>query len=164
MPDSSVGAAIADQCGDCPDEGAVDQEYEAEVLLRGADGSEHAELAESPLSDDRESCGCDERRQKEEDRGDREHRQGLRLLFSRLTPGPPECGLAVVIQPRPGAVDPGVDRSTARVDKNRHMARRPRGRGGDKRELIAELARVLDDADDGPATSVKRHGRPDLDP
>ena len=44
------------------------------------------------------------------------------------------------------------------------MIRRARGRGGDERELVAELARVLDDADHGAATAVERQRRADLEP
>ena len=35
------------------------------------------------------------------------------------------------------------------------------GRGRQERELVAQLARVLDDADDGSATAVERQGRAD---
>ena len=38
------------------------------------------------------------------------------------------------------------------------------GRGGHESELFAQLARVLDDAHDGPSFTVQRQGRPDLDP
>ena len=44
-----------DDRGDRPDDGAVGQQHEAEVLLRGADGGEHAELAEPSLRDDCEA-------------------------------------------------------------------------------------------------------------
>ena len=67
-----------DERSDRPDDGAVGQQHEAEVLLRGADGSEHAQLAEPSLRDDREACGGNQRGQEEEDGGDGEHRQRLR--------------------------------------------------------------------------------------
>ena len=64
-----------DERGDRPDDGAVGQQHEAKVLLRGADGGEHAELAEPSLRDDREACGGDQRGQEQEDGGHGEHRQ-----------------------------------------------------------------------------------------
>ena len=82
--DSSVGAKPTQTAsagdrpaerGDRADEGAVGQEHEAEVLLRGADGGEHAQLPEPSLGDDREAGGGDQRGQEEEDGGDGEHRQ-----------------------------------------------------------------------------------------
>ena len=47
------------------------------MLLRGADGGEHAELAEPSLRDDGEACGGDQRGKEEEDGGHGEHRQRL---------------------------------------------------------------------------------------
>ena len=64
-------------CRDCPDDGAVGQQHEAEMLLRGADGGEHAELAEPSLRDDREPRGGNERSQEEEDGGHRGDRERL---------------------------------------------------------------------------------------
>ena len=45
----------------------------------------------------------------------------------------------------------GVDRGAARIDQNRDGVGPPRRGGGDESELVAQLARVLDDADDSPA-------------
>ena len=64
-----------DECGDRPDDGAVGQQHEAKMLLRGADGGKHAELAKPSLGNDCEAGGGNERRQEEEDSGDGEHRQ-----------------------------------------------------------------------------------------
>ena len=50
-----------DERGDRPDDGAVGKQHETKVLLRGADGGEHAELAEPSLRDDCEACGGDQR-------------------------------------------------------------------------------------------------------
>ena len=52
-----------DERGDRPDERAVPQQDEANVLLRRADGGEHAELAETSLRDDCKACGGDQRGQ-----------------------------------------------------------------------------------------------------
>ena len=72
-----------DECGDRPDERAVGQQHEADVLLRGADGGEHAELAEPSLRDDREAGGGDQRGQEQEDGGHGEHRQRVCRLPDR---------------------------------------------------------------------------------
>ena len=66
-----------DDRGNRPDDGAVRQDHETEVLPRGADGGEHAELAEPSLRDDCESCGGNQRCKEEEDGGHGEHRQRL---------------------------------------------------------------------------------------
>ena len=107
-------------------------------------GGEHAELAQPSLRDDGEARGGDQRGQEEEDGGHGEHRQRVRrsVVADPLEPAKPE----------PSARDPGRIRSTvARVEQNRDVVRRARGRGRDERELVAQLARVLDDADDRPA-------------
>ena len=44
------------------------------------------------------------------------------------------------------------------------MVGRARERGRDESELVAELARVLDDADDSPPNTVEREGRSELEP
>ena len=168
--DSSVGptatqsarpAIVPHDRGDRPDDAAVGHEHEAEVLVRGADGGEHAELAQPPLRDDREARGGDQRGQEEEDGGHGEHRQRVRrAVVARRSSEP--------VKAEPSARD-SLDE---RVDRRRRSRRpgpstwsgAPGGRRGDERELVAQLARVLDDADDGPATAVEREGRPDLEP
>ena len=50
------------------------------------------------------------------------------------------------------------------VDEDRDEIRSPRGRGGDKGELVAQITWVLDDADDRPATAVEGKRLPDLEP
>ena len=128
---------------------------------RGADGGEHAELAEPSLRDDCEACGGNQRCKEEEDGGHGEHRQRL-------------CGAADVVAlehgariGRAGAVSQGPNEGVmlrlARIDEqvDRLRARR---RGRDESELVAQLARVLDDAHDGPSPAVEGQGRPDLEP
>ena len=44
------------------------------------------------------------------------------------------------------------------------MVRCPGGRRGDERELVAQIAWVLDDADDGPAMAVEGKRLPELEP
>ena len=66
-----------DECCERPDDGAVGQEHETAVLLCGADGSQHSELSEPSLRDDREACGGDQRRKEEEDGSDGEDGQRL---------------------------------------------------------------------------------------
>ena len=150
-----------DDRGKRPDDGAVRQHHETEVLPRGADGGEHAELAEPSLRDDCESCGGNQRCQEEEDGGHGEHRQRL-------------CGLADVVPldhgariGRAGAVTQGPHEGVmlrlAPIDEQVDHVRAGR-RGRDESELVAQLARVLDDADDGPSPAVEGQGRPDLEP
>jgi hypothetical protein len=57
----------------------------------------------------------------------------------------------------PGSEE-GLDRLDTRVDQDGDEVRSAGGRGGDERELVAQLARVLDDADHGPRTTVERQG------
>ena len=170
--DSSVGAKASpereagdrpDERGDRPDEGAVGEQHEAEVLLRGADGGEHAELAEPSLRDDREACGGDQRGQEQEDGGHGEHRQRVRrrcVVPRRLLRA--REGRAASVTWRLGR----RTRSTRRSRRRRTVtwSGAPCRRGGDERELVAQLARVLDDADDRPAPAVERQGRADLEP
>ena len=61
-------------------------------------------------------------------------------------------------------VDPGVDRFGAGIDQHRDLVRCPGGRGRDERELVAQIAWVLDDADDGPAAAVEGERLPELEP
>ena len=84
--DSSVGAKTTQSARPAivpmsaaivPTRAPFDKQHEAKVLLRRADGGEHAELAEPSLRDDREACGGDQRGQEQEDRGHGEHRQRL---------------------------------------------------------------------------------------
>jgi hypothetical protein len=120
-------------------------------------------LAEPALRDDGEACRGDQRGQEQEDGGDREHRQRLCLLLLRLILGPRERGRF----PLAGVgctVHVGVDRGAARVDENRDGVERPRRRGGDESELVAQLARILDDPDHGPAMAVQCERRPELEP
>ena len=143
-----------DERGDRPDERAVPQQDEANVLLRRADGGEHAELAETSLRDDCKACGGDQRGQEQEDRGHREHRQRL-CRTADVTPalhGAREgrAGPVTVIQ-RPVE---GVERRRGRVDEHRDPIR-ARGGDCDEGELVAQLARVLDDAHDAPAVPVE---------
>ena len=58
----------------------------------------------------------------------------------------------------------GVHRAGVGVDEDRDVIRSSRGRGGDQRELVAQVTWVLDDADDRPATAVEGNRQPDLEP
>ena len=89
--DSSVGAKASQSARPAivpmsaaiaADDRAVGQQHEPEVLLRGADRGEHAELAEPALRDDGEARGGDQRGQEQEDGGDGEHRQRLAAPLS----------------------------------------------------------------------------------
>ena len=91
-----------------PDDGAVGQQHESEVLLRRADRGEHAELAEPSLCDDREACGGDQRGQEQEDGGHGEHRQRARPPASfRRVLGPATSAERAVVARR---VEEGADR------------------------------------------------------
>jgi hypothetical protein len=77
--------------------------------------------------------------------------------------------VAPILDAREGRVvtdgpEEGVDRLGARSDEDGYVVRRANGRRRDQRELITEAARVLDDADDGPAlaTEGKRGADPDV--
>ena len=106
------------------------------MLLGRTDCGEHAELAESPLSDDGESRGGNERGQEQEDGGHREHRERVRGLVSPRIPVPrrPE---------RPagwhGVRESELDRRLASTRTVTCRAR-SRGRRGDEGELVAELS------------------------
>ena len=145
-------------CGDRPDDGTVRHEHEAEVLLRRADGREHAELPEPSLRDDGEPCRRNQRRQQEEDGGHGEDRQRLRRVADVAST------LHGAREGRVGAVGLGaierLARRSARLDEHGDPVR-ARGRGRDESELVAQLARVLDDADDRPSSPVERQGRSD---
>ena len=145
-----------DDCGDRPDDEAVGEQDQAEVLLRGADGGEHAELTEPALSDDCEACGGDQRGEEEEDGGHGDHRQRVHPFRRVVAPHhlSHEC--------RYGCPE-GAEQLEVGVDQNGDVLRR-RGRGGDKSELVGQLARVLDDAHDRPPHSVECQGRPELEP
>ncbi len=145
-----------DHCANRADDGAVPQQHESKVLLRRTDRGEHAELAEPPLSNHREAGGGDERGQEQEDGAHGEHRQGAGRLVLRPRLGPGECGRGV--RSAIEGLAEGVDRAFAGVNQNRDVVGRPRGRGRYQRELVTQLARVLDDADDRPPTAVERHG------
>ena len=84
-----------------------------------------------------------------------------RLLSRALDPAKADRSPACGIQE---GVDPGVGRFGAGVDQHRDPVRCPGGRGGDERELVAQIAGVLDDADDGPAAAVERERLPGLEP
>jgi hypothetical protein len=111
-------------------------------------------LAEPALRDDGEACRGDQRGQEQEDGGDREHRQRLCLLLLRLTLGPHQRRRSPVAGIGCPTFQEGVDRGAAGVDQNRDGVGSPRRRGGDESELVAQLARVLDDSDHGPAMAV----------
>ena len=64
----------------------------------------------------------------------------------------------------PELVDEGVHRAGVGVDEDRDAIRSSRGRGGDQRELVAQIAWVLHDADDRPATAVEGKRLPELEP
>ncbi len=150
-----------EQRADRADDRAVGEKHEPEVLPGRTDRSEHAQLAEPSLSDDGEACRGDERGQQHEDRGHGEHRQRVRppVVAPRLGPhqrGP--VSLEVLL------VDEGVHRAGVGVDEDRDVIRSSCRRGGDERELVAQIAWVLDDADDRPATAVEGKRLPDLEP
>ena len=139
-------------------ERAVGHQHEANVVGRGADGGEHAELAQPALRDDREARGGDQRGQQQEHGRDGEHRECVRRLAVPAVLG---AGEGRSLGQR---LDEGVDRVGARVHQDRDVLRRPSGRWGDQRELVAELARVLHDADDLAPNPVERQRQPDPEP
>jgi hypothetical protein len=63
----------------------------------------------------------------------------------------------------PGSEE-GLERLVTYVGHDDHVVRCERGRGRDEREFVAELTRVLDDADDGPAPAVESQRIADLEP
>ena len=148
-----------DDCGDRPDDGTVRHQHEAEVLLRCADRREHAELPEPSLRDDCKPCRRNQRGQQEEDGGDGEDRQRLRRTADVASTfhGAREGRLGVVAL---GTVK-GLARHGVRLDEHGDPVR-ARGRGRDESELVAQLSRVLDDADDRPSSPVECQGRSDL--
>ena len=103
-----------EKCGDRPDDGAVGDQHEAEVLLRGTDRSEHAEVTKPSLRDDCEARGGDQRGQEDEDGGHGEHRQRVRRPVAAEPHRSDEAGAA----PAQGVCE-GSDRRVARVDQNR---------------------------------------------
>ena len=152
----------SDQRADRADDRAVRQQHESKVLLGRADRSEHAELAEPALRDDGEACGGDQRGQQQEDGGHGEHRQRVCRPVALPSLGPRERG-PVALAPRVRKASTGVDRFGAGVDQDRDVVRCSRGRGGDEGELVAQVAWVLDDADDGSATAVEGKRLPELE-
>ena len=149
-----------EQRADRADDRAVGEKHEPEVLPGRTDRSEHAQLTEPSLSDDGEACGGDERRQQQEDRGHGEHRQRVGPRVAAPRPGPHQRGPVSLVL----LVYEGVNRAGVGVDEDRDPIRPSRGRGGDKGELVAQIAWVLDDADDRPATAVEVERLPDLEP
>ena len=165
--DSSVGAKMiqsatardrAEDRGDHPDDGAVGQQHEPELLLGGPDCREHAELAEPTLRDDGEARSGNERGKEQEDGGDREH--GERVCV-RGVAAARHCREARTAVPGQGVCE-SAGAPSARVDENRDVLRRRGGRRGDESELVAEIEWVLDDADDGPTLPVETERRPEL--
>ena len=152
-----------DECCERPDNGAVGQQHETAVLLCGADGSEHSELSEPSLRDDREACGGDERRKEEEDGSDGEdgQRLGRTTDIVSASHGTREGRAGAVAE---GWIE-GVARSRPRTRVDEHVDPvRARGRWRDESELVTQLARVLDDAHERPSSPVERQARPDLEP
>ena len=123
----------SEQRADRADDRAVGEQHEPEVLPGRTDRSEHAQLAEPSLRDDGEACGGDERGQQQEDRGHGEHRQRVRPPVASPSLGPHERG------PVSQLVYEGVDRAGVGVDEDRDPIRSSRGRGGDERELVAQM-------------------------
>jgi hypothetical protein len=148
-----------DERGDCPDDGAVRQQHEPDVLLRRADRSEHAELPEPSLRDDREPRSRDQRGAEQEDRGHGEDRQRLHRAAGVASPvrDPHQGGVAA------HGVEEGGDRCLARAHEDVDVVGAGI-RGGDERELVSELPRVLDDADDCASGPVERELRARLEP
>ena len=132
--DSSVGAKTTQSARPAtvpmiaaiaPTSGAVRHQHETEVLLRGADGGEHAELAEPSLSDDCEACGGNQRGQEQEDGGDGEHRERVGGLDLAADPSPVRPERPFSLQ----RVCEGAELLVARVDQNRDVLRRPADAG-----------------------------------
>ena len=126
-----------DECGDRPDDGAVRQQHEAEVLLRRADGGEHAELAEPSLGDDGEAGGGNQRRQEEEDGGHGEHRQRLRRTADVASA---DHGAR---EGRAGSGRPGIDRrsrATSALASTSTVTRSGRARTRARRERTRRSA------------------------
>ena len=154
----------SDQRADRADDRAVGQQHESKVLLGRADSSEHAELAEPSLRDHGEARGGDQRGQQQEDGRHREHRQRVGRPVALPSLGPRERGPAPLSGGRhQEGVDPAVDRFGAGVHQHRDVVRCSRERRGDKCELVAQIAWVLDDADDGPPMAVERKCLPELE-
>ena len=155
-----------EQGGERPDDRAVSHEDEANVLVRGPDGGEHAELAEPSLGDDCESCCGDQRGEEEEDGSHGEHRQRLFRAadVASANTGAGE-GPALLVSVTQRLVEGllAADSSPAPT-RTLTCVRRMRRRGGDESELVAQLARVLHDADDRPANAVERQRRSELEP
>ena len=147
-----------EQRADRADDRAVREQHEPEVLPGRTDRSEHAQLAEPSLSDDGETCRGDERGEQQEDRGYGEHRQRVRPPVAARRPGPHQRG------PISQLAKEGAHRAVVGVDEDRDPIRPSRGRGGDERELVAQVTWVLHDADDRPATAVEGNRLPDLEP
>ena len=145
-----------DDGGDRPDDGTVRHQHEAEVPLRRAYGCEHAELPEPSLRDDCEPCCRNQRGEQEEDGGHGEDRQRLSRAahIASTFDGAREGRVGAVAL---GAIE-GFARCSVRLGEHADPVR-TRGRGRDERELVAQLARVLDDADDRPSPPVERQDR-----
>ena len=141
----------SDQCADRADDRTVPQQYESKVPLGRADRGEHAELAEPSLSDDGEAGCGNERRQEQEDSGYGEHRQRRCLLVAAPRPGRHGGGPAAL----GASLEEGEDRVVACVDQDRDEVGCSRGRGRDKRELVAQITWVLDDADNRPVKAIE---------
>ena len=152
-----------DECCERADNGAVGQQHETAVLLRRTDGSQHSELSEPSLRDDREACGGDQRRKEEEDGSDGEdgQRLGRTTGIVSASHGTREGRAGAVAQ----RLEEGVARLRPRTRVDEHVD--PvcaRGRRRDESELVTQLSRVFDDAHDGPPVPVERQARPDLEP
>ena len=149
----------SDQRADRTDDRAVGQQHESKVLLGRADRREHAELAEPSLRDHGEACGGDQRGQEQEDGGHREHRQRVGRPVALRVSDPAKADRSPTFASAKASTDAG-----AGVDQHRDVVRCSRGRGGDEGELVAQIAWVLDDADDGPAAAVEVKRLPELEP
>jgi hypothetical protein len=111
----------AESRADHPDDGAVRQQHEPEMLLSGPDGREHAELAEPPLRDDSEARGGNERGQEQEDGADGEQCERVCGLDLAAGARSREARTAV---PGQGVCE-GAELLLARVDENGDVLRRP---------------------------------------
>ena len=117
----------------------------------------HPELRKSPLGDDREARCRDERDEEQDERAhdEREHAREDILAVSRRA----RCSDAPGVAGRTERVDARV----ARVDEHRDERGGRERRRRKQHELVAEVTRVLDCADDGPLHSVEVDCRAQLD-